>query len=109
MMDSKIEILLEDYCKKDGYEKWENDNELLEILRGFDVLHKELCDEHRHWNEYEYIIKIDDTYLRYIYAETTGDMSAWEAGYEFDPSSICEMEAITKTVTAYIIKKEDKK
>ena len=104
-MNKKIEKFLEDYSKKDGYGKWENDDELLEILRGFDVLHKEFIGDHRWWNEYRYTIKIEDTYVGYIYAETTGDMSASEAGYEFDPDSICEMEQVERTITTYIKKK----
>jgi len=100
-MNKKIEKLLEDYYKKDGYEKWKDDDELLEILRYFDTLHKEIIDKHRWWNEYRYTIEVENTYIGYVYAETTGDESAWEKGYEFDPDSICEMERIEKTITTY--------
>ena len=103
-MNKKIEKLLEDYYKKDGYEKWKNDDELLEVLRGFDILHKKMISEHRHWNEYRYVIKIEDTYIGYVFSERTGDMSASEAGYDFDPDSICEMEQVEKTITTYIKK-----
>ncbi len=103
---TKIEILLEGYCKGKGYEKWLNDGELLEILRNFDVLHKKMISEHRWWNEYRYTIKVDDTYIGYVYAETTGDKSASETGYDFDPDLICEMEQIERTITTYIKKEE---
>ena len=106
-MNSKIEKLLEDDLKKDGFKKWENDDELLRVLRDFDELHKELISEHRWWNEYRYTIKIEDTYVGYIYAETTGDMNAQEAGYDFEPDSICEMKQIEKTITTYIKKEEN--
>ena len=104
-MNKRILGLLEDYCIEKGFEKWENDNELLEVLRNFDVIHKELCDSHRWWNEYQYVIRIKDTYIGYCNAETTGDMSASEVGYDFEPDSICEMEPIQKTITTYIVKK----
>ena len=106
-MNSKIEKLLEDDLKKYGFKKWENDNELLEVLRNLDELHKELISEHRWWNEYRYVIKVAETYIGYVYAETTRDMNAWESGYEFETDSICEMKQIEKTITTYI-KKEEK-
>lgn len=90
--------------KKIGFDKWKNDSELLEILRGYDVLHEEKIDMHRWWNEYRYVIKIGDKYVGYVYAETTGDMSPWEAGYEFDPDSICEMERREKITVTYVKK-----
>ena len=105
-VNSKIEKLLKDYCNegKDPIGEPKNAEELLETLRNFSVLHKEMISEHRWWNEYRYTIKIKGTYIGYIYAETTGDMSASEAGYDFDPDSICEMEQIKKTITTYIKK-----
>jgi len=103
-MDKKIEKLLEDDEKKDGYDKWKNDDELLEVLRNNKMLFEEKISEHRWWNEHRYIIKVGDVYIGYIYAETTGDMSPREAGYEFDPDSICEMKPIQKTITVYIKK-----
>ena len=106
-MDSKIEIFLVDDLKKDGFDKWENNDELLEILRSYDVLNKKMISEHRWWNEYRYTITVGNKYIGYVYAETTGDENAWEKGYEFDPDSICEMEPITETVTSYV-KKEVK-
>ena len=105
-MNKKIEKLLEAYCEKTGFAKWANNNELFETIRNFPVLRKEITSQHRWWNEYRYVIKIEDTYVGYIYAETTGDMSASEAGYDFEPDSICEMEQIEKTVTMYIKKEE---
>ena len=105
-MDIKIEKLLEDYCIEKGFTKWENDNELLDILRDLKEVKEELIEKHRWWNEYEYIVKLGDTYIRYIYADTTGDMSPSEAGYDFNPDLICEMEQIEKTITTYVIKKE---
>jgi len=105
-MNNKIEKLLEDYCIEKGFTKWENDNELLEVLYNFKILYKDSGDEHRHWVEHQYVVKVKDTYIGYCNAETTGDMSPWEVGYEFDPDSVCEMEPVQKTVTTYIKKEE---
>ena len=104
-MNKKIEEFLEQEEKKNGFDKWKNDDELLELLRSYDEVYKEKTSEHRWWNEYQYVIKIGNKYIAYVYAETTGDMNAWEAGYEFDSDSICEMEPIEKTITNYIKKR----
>lgn len=101
-MDKKIEKILEDEYKRDGYGIWENDDELLELLRNYEVLHEERISEYRWWNTYRYVIKVGDTYIGYIHAETTGDMGASEAGYDFEPNSICEMKPIQKTITTYV-------
>ena len=103
-MNIKIEKLLEDYCKEKGWAKWENNRQLLEVLHNFKILYKDSGDEHRHWIEYAYVIKVRDTYIGFNNATTTGDMSAEEVGYDFDPDSICEMERVERTITTYIIK-----
>ena len=106
-MDKKIEKILEDDERKYGWDKWRNNDELLEQLRESDEVYKELIDEHRWWNEYRYTIKVEDTYIGYVYAETTGDMNASETGYDFDPDSICEMTPVEKTITTYVKKEEN--
>ena len=72
------------------------------MLRNYDELHEERISEHRWWNEVRHVIKVGDKYIGYVYAETTGDMSPPEAGYDFDPDSICEMKQIQKTITTYV-------
>ena len=101
-VNKKIEEFLEKEEKKNGWNKWEDNNELLELLRNYDVLHEEKISEHRWWFTCRYTIKVGDTYIGYVYAKTTGDMSPSEAGYDFDPDSICEMKPIQKTITTYI-------
>ena len=105
-MNKKIEKILKDECQKDACGIWETSEGLLDLLRDFDVLAKIDPEESRWWVEYRYIIKVKDTYIGYVYAETTGDMNAWEAGYEFDPDSVCEMKAVDMTITTYIVKGE---
>ena len=103
-MNKEIEEFLEQEEKKNGFDKWKNDDELLELLRNYDILWEEKLEEHRWWNTYRYVIKVGDKYIGYIYAETTGDMGASEAGYVLDPVSICEMKPIQKTITTYVEK-----
>ena len=105
-MNKKIEGLLEDYCKGKGWPRWRDDEELLEILRNIDEVHKKMVSEHRHWDEYRYTIKIGNAYIGYIYAKTTGDMSPEETGYDFEPD-LCEMKPMVKTITTYIKKEEE--
>jgi len=55
----------------------------------------------RWWNEYTYVVEINGMLIGYRDAETTGDMSAQETGFEFDTGSIREYEAKEQTVTVY--------
>lgn len=103
-MNKEIEEFLEKEESKNGFGKWTNDEQLLEMLRSYDELYEERISEHRWWNEVRYVIRVGDKYIGYVYAETTGDMNPSEAGYDFDPDSICEMEAVEKTMTTYIKK-----
>ena len=103
-MNKRIEVFLEGICKKNGYEKWKDDNELLDLLRDYNALYEERISEHRWWNTFWYVIKMEDKYIGYVYAETTGDMSPREAGWEFDPDSICEMKPQIKTIVTYVKK-----
>ena len=104
-MNNKVEKILEGYCKGKGYEKWKDDDELFEILRECcEEVQEKVVSKHRWWNIVEYIVKAGDTFLSYVYADNTGEMSPSEAGYEFDPDTIQEMEPIQKTVTTYVKK-----
>ncbi len=103
-MNKKIEKLLEDYCKEIGIEKWKSEEELWHLLLEFDVIHEKLISEHRWWNIYRCVIKVKDIYIGYIGAKTTGDNNAYETGWEFDSSTICEMKPIEKTIVTYIKK-----
>ena len=106
-MNMKIVRILEEDCKRNGWDKWDNDDQLLEQLREYDLVHKELLSEHRWWNLYRHIVKVNDTYIGWIDADATGDMSTREMGYEVDLNTICEMIPIQKTITVYE-KKEEK-
>ena len=101
-MNKKIEKILEDDCKKNGWAKWKNDDELEETIRDYDTIYEEKIESYRWWDICRYVIKVGGIYIGYIYAKTTGDMSPYEAGFEFDLSTVCEMLPVTKTITTYI-------
>ena len=91
-------------CK---YKGEEDDEQLLETLTEcFEEIDSQFLDKHRWWDTYRKVIKIDDKYIGYITADTTGDESAWEKGFEFDPDQLCEMEATEKTITVFTVKKD---
>ena len=106
-MDKKIEKLLEDYYKKYSDKKWENNKELNGILMDFDVIYEKLIESHRWWDDYLRVFKLEDTYIGYVDAKTTGDNSPYDVGWEFDPDTIQEMEAVEKTIITYVKRKKE--
>ena len=77
------------------------DNDLLEMLMEARKLYKEEVDQCRWWNEYLYVVEIDGMIIGYVYAAANRDESVDELGYEFDPSTICEMRSVEKIITVY--------
>lgn len=55
----------------------------------------------RWWNNLFVVQAINGEFIGYEWAETTGDMGPWEAGWEFDEDSICFVEPYEITVTKY--------
>lgn len=62
-------------------------------------------DEHRWWVNTFKVVKIGDMLIGFGNAKTTGDNSPSEVGWEFDPSTICEVEPKEVTTTVYVTKK----
>ena len=100
-MNSKVEKILEEYCISRGWKRWTDDDDLFELLINIDMIQEDKIGSHRHWDIYRRVIKVGDTYIGFITAKTTGDMSAKETGWEFDPDTICEMREVTKTIITY--------
>ena len=73
-------------------------------MRDAKVLWKSNGDKHRWWTVYTYVVEINGMYIGYEDAETTGDMNAREAGYEFNIDSICEYEPKEIKTTIYVSK-----
>lgn len=98
MKDNVRNALLE-YYNKYYDEPITDDDELIECLLEETVIKSEEIDRRRWWNVYIMTCKVGDNYFQYENARTTGDMSAREAGYDFDPSTIKLVKKVTKTIT----------
>lgn len=109
MKNKKIEELIINHCIDCEHTcKYKGDDDILEevLVECFEVEDKQFLSSHRWWNTYRKVIKIEDTYIGYIVAESTGDSGAKELGYEFDPDLICEMLPVEKTIITYVVRKE---
>jgi len=103
MINEKIKNHLIEYNKSNG---WGTDDEtLIETLLDSHVIAEEELTEHRWWIEYTHVVEIDGMIIGFDIAKTTGDMSAREAGWEFDPDTIVELEKYTETVTKFRVKR----
>ena len=89
--------------KKDYPDKEITDDWILDALLG-DYKYEEVTSTHRWWNDVFRVTEIDGMLIGFDWAVTTGDDSARDKGWEFDPSSVCEVEATTETITRTIYK-----
>lgn len=78
-----------------------SDADIIEELRWTDTIHKKAEGESRWWINVFCVAEIDGMLVGYLDAETTGDRGPDECGFEFDPSSICEVKKVEKTITDY--------
>lgn len=66
------------------------------------VIYKEHRGERRWWTEEFRVARVtDDLFVGYDWAVANRDESIYELGWEFDPNSICEVEAVEVTVIRY--------
>ena len=99
-MDEKVKQHLINYCNKEEYGT--TDEDLKEVLVECSKnLHREEFDRHRWWTLYKYVVEIDGMIIGYIDAETTGDDSPYDKGYEDGAYDVKEMKAVPKTITVY--------
>lgn len=93
---------IENYCKKNDY-PCETGEDLFETLReSGDFMYREVHDYHRWWNTIFVVVDLKGQLIGYIDAHTTGEDSAEDLGWEFDPSSICSVQEKTRTETYYV-------
>lgn len=107
-MNKKIKSHLTNYCKKNGVSAstetfWDilSEDEV-EIYRGAPA-------KHRWFNEVFKVAEVDGLEIGFFDAETTGDMSPYDIGWEYDPDDWClvERHEETKVVVTYSKLKED--
>lgn len=60
--------------------------------------------ERRWWTEKFFVVEIGGRLIGYVDGVTTGDDSAEDKGFEFDPDTICWAEPVEVTVTNYVPK-----
>ena len=98
-MNEKIKEHLVRFCTREGFGT--DDDVLQEVLLEADEVYSKEISQHRWWVTYFTVVRIDGMLIGFTSARTTGDNTPSEAGWEFDPSTICEVEAHEKTVIVY--------
>ena len=96
-MNQKIKDHVTKHLLSEGYVV-KNEDEIIETIRDSDIIHKEDCGNSRWWKNTWCVVNIDGMLIGFEDAETTGDDSAQDKGWEFDPESIHEVKAETKEV-----------
>lgn len=91
------------YNEKQGYGT--KPKELYETLVESKEIYSKKTSEHRWWNDYFIVVELDETLIGFTGGEATGDTSLSDLGWEFNPDTICEVEAKEKTITVYEAKK----
>jgi len=85
------------------------DNDIYDTLRelatdGDYIAYKKVVDVYRHWNDVFVVVRIEDRYIGFRTANTTGDAIPFDKGWEFDPSTIAEYVPKEITTTIYLKK-----
>lgn len=68
---------------------------------GYDHEWSEVTSSSRWWDNLFVVQEINGKLVGYEWARTTGDMSIWDVGWEFDEDSICFVEPYDVTVIKY--------
>jgi hypothetical protein len=78
------------YCRSRGW--MDDDLNVEEVLLYGDTVYTRVDGEHRWWNDVFRVIDIDGTLIGCYGAQTTGDNSPRDVGWQFDWNSLCEVE-----------------
>lgn len=86
------------YLVKIGEET--TDDDIIEVITDSKEVWIGDADSHRWWDCCFKVVEVDGMLIGFDWATTTGDDSARDKGWEFDPETICEVEEkqITKTI-----------
>lgn len=81
-----------------------SDKDLVESVTEGREIWSEEGSNHRWWRDEYRVVEIDGMYIGFNWATTTGDDTAEEKGWEFDPDTIEEVEKVEEviTVTKYV-------
>lgn len=99
-MNEKIKAHVAKYNESEGWET--TDESIVETIReaGKKVWSGNNSSS-RWWDNVFTVVELDGMLIGFWDAENTGDNTPSEVGWEFDPSTICEVVAKEKTVTYY--------
>jgi hypothetical protein len=103
-MNEHIKTHVTAYNEKHGYGT--SDNDLIETIQEGKHIWTGDYDRHRWWNECFTVVEVGGMLIGFNDAETTGDESPYDRGWEFDPESICEVEAEAVVTTTTIYKRK---
>ena len=98
-MNDKIRDHVRAYNEKCGYAN-QTEQDIIDTIRDADEVWSGNDSNRRWWTECFTVVNVDGMLIGFDDAKTTGDDSPRDKGWEFDPSSICEVVAkeVTKTV-----------
>jgi hypothetical protein len=102
-MNEKIRLHVENFNEANGFE--EGEDSVIETILDADVIWVGERSNSRWWTDCLKVVSIDGMLIGYDGAETTGDDSPSDKWWEFDPATICEVEAKEITTTTYIRRK----
>lgn len=80
------------------------DGDLIEMLRRPRVIYRENTCSHRWWESWLYVVKIEDKFIGYEWAEANRDESIFDLGWEFEWNTVAEYEPKEITTTIYVEK-----
>jgi hypothetical protein len=75
--------------------------DLYEFLQECEEVYKEVTGLRRWWDDVFYVVNVDEILYGFMGAETTGDNSPIDVGWEFDEHSVCFVESYEVTQTKY--------
>jgi hypothetical protein len=98
-MNAKIREHVAAYNAANGFET--TDEEIIATIREADRVWRGDESERRWWTDCLTVVEVDGMLIGFGDAITTGDDSPRDVGWEFDPSTICEVVAKEVVTTVY--------
>ena len=99
-MNEKIREHVRAYNEKQGYVD-QDDSDIIETIRDAKEVWSGNDSDRRWWTDCFTVVEVDGMLIGFDDAKTTGDDSPRDKGWEFDPSSICEVVAKEVITTIY--------
>ena len=86
----ELKETVREYCRSRGWQ--DDDLNVKEVLLYGDTVYTRIDGPHRWWNDVFRVVDVSGTLIGCWGAETTGDNSPYDVGWEFDWKSLCEVE-----------------